>query len=65
MRIVILGDFHLKPEDYELTRSAMEDIANCKPDLIIPLGDFGSQENIGRVAGLEEAERFCECRACR
>lgn len=58
MRIVILGDFHLKPEDYELTRSAMEDIANCKPDLIIPLGDFGSQENIGRVAGLEEAERF-------
>ncbi|NHN34646.1 metallophosphoesterase family protein [Paenibacillus agricola] len=58
MRIVILGDFHLKPEDYELTRSAMEDIANCKPDLMIPLGDFGSQGKIGYISGLEEAEPF-------
>ncbi|MEK8128244.1 metallophosphoesterase [Paenibacillus filicis] len=58
MRIVILGDFHLKPEDYGLTQAAMEDIAASRPDLIIPLGDFGSQGKIGRIEGLEEAERF-------
>jgi predicted phosphodiesterase len=58
VRIVILGDFHLKPEEYEITQSAMEDIRNSKPDLIIPLGDFGSHGKIGSIAGLEEAEPF-------
>ncbi|PYI57287.1 metallophosphoesterase family protein [Paenibacillus flagellatus] len=58
MRIVILGDFHLRPEDYEQTRAAMEDVAACKPDLIVPLGDFGSQGKIGSIAGLEESEPF-------
>ncbi|KIL38058.1 hypothetical protein SD70_28905 [Gordoniibacillus kamchatkensis] len=58
MRIVILGDFHLHPEQYEATQAAMEDIKMCRPDLIVPLGDFGSQGKIGTVNGLEEAEPF-------
>jgi len=58
MRVVILGDFHLKPEEYGITQSAMEDIAAVSPDLIIPLGDFGSQGKIGTIEGLEEAETF-------
>ncbi|MBJ6360630.1 metallophosphoesterase [Paenibacillus sp. MAHUQ-46] len=48
----------MKPEDYGITRTAMEDIAAASPDLIIPLGDFGSQGKIGSVEGLEEAEAF-------
>lgn len=58
MRVVILGDFHLHSDQYDATRSAMEDIANCNPDLVIPLGDFGSQGMIGRIEGLEEAFEF-------
>ncbi|WP_274653284.1 metallophosphoesterase family protein [Paenibacillus humicola] len=58
MRIVILGDFHLNPEQYEATQAAMEDIRRCRADLVIPLGDFGSRMKIGTVEGLEEAQRF-------
>jgi hypothetical protein len=60
MRIVILGDFHLSPEQYELTESAMADIVQSKPDLVIPLGDFGSRMLIGSTEGLEEAKRFLD-----
>lgn len=58
MKIVILGDFHLNPEQYDVTHAAMEDIKQYQPDLIIPLGDFGSQGEIGSVDGLVESERF-------
>lgn len=34
---------------------AMEDIRACQPDLVVPLGDFGSGKLIGSPQGLEEA----------
>lgn len=58
MRIAILGDFHLNPETYSMTETAMQDIAECKPDLVVPLGDFGSKAQIGSFEGLLEAKRF-------
>lgn len=58
MRIAVVGDFHLDGEDSAITRSAMEDIRDCRPDLVIPLGDFGTHDRIGTPAGLEEAFRL-------
>ncbi len=58
MRIAILGDFHLNSTSSAWTELAMEDIARVKPDLVVPLGDFGSRETIGSPEGLEEAARF-------
>lgn len=58
LRIVVLGDFHLHVNEYELTERAMEDINACSPDLVVPLGDFGSHEAIGGVEGLQQAYRF-------
>lgn len=55
MRIVILGDFHLNASDGALTESAVDDIARIRPDLVVPLGDFGSRERIGRPQGLDES----------
>lgn len=55
-RIVVLGDFHIK--DYAETKRAVEDVSNCRPDLVVPLGDFGSGDKIGSPAGLEEAYAF-------
>jgi hypothetical protein len=55
VRIVILGDFHLNSSSSELTESAMDDIQQVKPDLVIPLGDFGSREKIGSPEGLDES----------
>ncbi|WP_248924646.1 metallophosphoesterase family protein [Paenibacillus hamazuiensis] len=60
MRLVVLGDFHLDPDAYELTRSAMEDIERLKPDLVVPLGDFGSKERIGGIEGLHEVKPFLD-----
>ena len=40
MRIAVLGDFHLAPNEQALHEAAMDDIAACKPDLVVPLGDF-------------------------
>jgi len=58
LRIVIVGDFHMKEDDLEVTRKAMEDIAHCNADLVVPLGDFGSNEKIGRVEGLAQSYEF-------
>lgn len=60
MRIAIVGDFHLNAADCSLTESAMDDIARARPDLVIPLGDFGSRETIGSPAGLDEAMRYLQ-----
>jgi hypothetical protein len=54
MRIIILGDFHLTPSQPQIADRAMEDINQLRPDLVIPLGDFGAG-GIGSPAGLEEA----------
>ncbi|TVY07329.1 metallophosphoesterase family protein [Paenibacillus cremeus] len=58
MRIVVLGDFHLNVKELDLTQQAMEDIAACSPDLVVPLGDFGCNASIGGVEGLEQAYRY-------
>ncbi|MBS4217467.1 metallophosphoesterase [Bacillus sp. FJAT-49711] len=58
MRIVVVGDFHIKSNELDLTKQAIEDIANCSPDLIIPLGDFGSYENIGSPEGLIQSFEY-------
>jgi hypothetical protein len=52
LRIVVLGDFHMKNDDF--TEKAMADIAVASPELVIPLGDFGGK-NIGTTEGLEQA----------
>lgn len=57
MRIIILGDFHLSPDQPEIADCAMEDINALQPDLIVPLGDFGSGGKIGSPQGLEESWR--------
>lgn len=54
MRIVVLGDFHLC-SNRQLSVQAMEDVRNCRPDLVVPLGDFGTGAHIGSPSGLEEA----------
>jgi hypothetical protein len=36
----------------------MEDIAACKPDLVVPLGDFGSNDVIGSIKGLDQAYSY-------
>ncbi|WP_197035560.1 metallophosphoesterase [Paenibacillus sp. UNC451MF] len=55
MRIVVLGDFHLKEDELEWTAQCMEDIRACSPDLIVPLGDFGSNRLIGSPEGLQQS----------
>ena len=55
MRIVILGDFHLTPAQPHIANDAMDDVNRIQPDLVVPLGDFGSSGKIGSPAGLEEA----------
>lgn len=55
MRIVILGDFHLTPAQPHIADEAMDDINLIRPDLVVPLGDFGSGDKIGSPEGLEEA----------
>jgi hypothetical protein len=58
LRIAVLGDFHLKDGKLDLTEKAMEDIAACSPDLVVPLGDFGNKECIGGPEGLEQASSY-------
>lgn len=58
MRIVALGDFHLKEQELDLTERAMEDVAQCSPDLVIPLGDFGSSSLIGGTEGIRQAYEY-------
>lgn len=60
LRIAVIGDFHLHPEQLEMTSMAMRDIADCGPDLVVPLGDFGSKEYIGCVEGLRESKAFLD-----
>ncbi|WP_164716342.1 metallophosphoesterase family protein [Paenibacillus whitsoniae] len=60
MRIIVIGDFHLDPNHYELSRKAMEDVNNTVPDLVIPLGDFGSRAFIGSMDGLLEVKPFLD-----
>ena len=54
MRIVVLGDYHIRDDELELTRQAMEDVARAKPDLVVALGDFGCERTIGSPAALEK-----------
>lgn len=60
MRIVVLGDFHLMEDSIRLTSEAMEDVARCKPDLVVALGDYGLPEHIGSVTGLREAKAWMD-----
>jgi len=55
MRIIILGDFHLTPDQPQIADDAIDDINRARPDLVIPLGDFGSGGKIGKPQGLEES----------
>lgn len=55
MRIAVLGDFHLNGNDLEQTRLAIQDIKLCSPNLVIPLGDFGTGGHIGSPEGLRES----------
>ncbi|MDF2724470.1 MAG: hypothetical protein K0Q59_4145, partial [Paenibacillus sp.] len=55
MRIVVVGDFHMNKRKPELSYLAMEDVRGISPDLVVPLGDFGTGSEIGSVKGLEEA----------
>ncbi|CAG7600267.1 3',5'-cyclic adenosine monophosphate phosphodiesterase CpdA [Paenibacillus solanacearum] len=52
MRIVVLGDYHLKEDELDWTAQCMDDIRACAPDLVVPLGDFGSNRLIGSPEGL-------------
>lgn len=58
LRIAVIGDFHIQPHELHITEAAMEDIAACKPDLVVPLGDFGSNDVIGGTEGLYQANRY-------
>lgn len=58
MRIVVLGDFHMDKHDQTTTAKMIEDVNSVEPDLVIPLGDFGTNKNIGLVEGLEEAYQY-------
>ncbi|MCZ8512188.1 metallophosphoesterase [Paenibacillus filicis] len=58
MRIAVIGDFHIQKSELELTEAAMEDLAACNPDLVVPLGDFGSNDQIGGVEGLHQAYHY-------
>lgn len=58
MRIAILGDYHINADHLHYTTQAMEDIKGVSPDLVVPLGDFGSNEVIGSVEGLEQGHKY-------
>ncbi len=58
MRIVVLGDFHINERELQITEQAMQDVKACNPDLVIPLGDYGSNRIIGTVEGLQQAYSF-------
>ncbi|HWL54941.1 MAG TPA: metallophosphoesterase [Chthoniobacteraceae bacterium] len=53
--IAVLGDFHLKAGELELSGDAMDDLRREAPDLVVPLGDFGPGGEIGTPRGLEQA----------
>jgi predicted phosphodiesterase len=55
VRIVVLGDFHLPQEDLSQAFQAMKDVQEAEPDLVVPLGDFGSHDRIGTIDGLNQA----------
>lgn len=44
LRIVVLGDFYLDKIHIEMSRSAMNDVKESRPDLVVPLGDFGTSD---------------------
>jgi predicted phosphodiesterase len=58
LRIAVIGDFHIQPQELHITEAAMEDITASKPDLVVPLGDFGSNDVIGSIEGLDQAYRY-------
>jgi Icc-related predicted phosphoesterase len=58
LRIVVVGDFHIHSDELDITECAIEDINDCAPDLVIPLGDFGSNTLIGSVEGMDQAFQF-------
>ena len=60
MRIVVLGDFHMKKNELEITRMAMEDIKACQPDLVVSLGDLGIRENSGSPKGLQDGKEMLD-----
>ncbi|RKN84904.1 metallophosphoesterase family protein [Paenibacillus ginsengarvi] len=58
MRIVVLGDFHLNEAELDWSAQCMDDIRECEPDLVVPLGDFGSNRLIGGPEGLRQSHEL-------
>ncbi|MDF2963286.1 MAG: calcineurin-like phosphoesterase [Paenibacillus sp.] len=55
MRIAVLGDFHLHEQHMDVSEAAMLDIAKTGADLVVALGDFGSNRVIGSPEGIKQA----------
>jgi Icc-related predicted phosphoesterase len=55
LRIAVIGDFHIKVEELELSERAMKDINQAKPDLVVALGDFGCHKQIGHISGMKQS----------
>jgi len=58
MRIVVLGDFHIQKDNLAYTKHAMQDVERVRPDLVVPLGDFGSNDCIGSLDGLMQSYEY-------
>src|SRR5690554_6510588 len=58
MRVVVLGDIHIPKNNPDMSKQAVDDVARCRPDLVVPLGDFGSPGKIGTPAGLKETYKL-------
>lgn len=65
MRIVIVGDLQFSSDTRSITERAMDDVRACKPDMVIPMGDYGSPTRIGYPEGLYEAKSWLEQAQCR
>lgn len=57
VRIVIIGDYQLENTPTEMTRNAIEDIRNLRPDLAVVMGDFGENALLGNPKAICQASR--------
>ena len=47
MQIVIVGDYQLENTPLKMTENAMEDIRNTESDLVVVMGDYGKNAELG------------------
>ena len=60
MRIVIIGDYQLENTPEEMTIMAMEDVRKTKPDLVVVMGDYGKNSDLGKPETIFKCKNFLD-----